>query len=117
MQPLGADSDSHGTNATFIDTLSSFSRLHRAQRWEGTFGEFLANIPPANPSALARSSHEYIWDCCAGMVAAPPPTPPRARARASSSSASCSASTSRCRAWSITSRPRPPAPTSVADCC
>ncbi len=62
MQPLGADSDSRGTNATFIDTLSSFSRLHRAQRWEGTFGDFLANILPANPSALARSSHEYIWD-------------------------------------------------------
>jgi len=42
--------------------LSSFSRLHRAQRWEGTFGEFLTEILPANPAALARSSHEYIWD-------------------------------------------------------
>src|ERR1700758_2649097 len=62
MQPSGADSESHGTNATFIDTLSSFSRLHRAQRWEGTFGDFLANILPANTSALARTSHEYIGD-------------------------------------------------------
>src|SRR5690554_3874280 len=46
----------------FIESLSSFSRLHRAQRWEGTFGEFLTDILPANPAALARSSHEYIWD-------------------------------------------------------
>ncbi|HUJ26492.1 MAG TPA: hypothetical protein VLW85_10760, partial [Myxococcales bacterium] len=59
---MRSDSDSRGTSASFIDTLSSFSRLHRAQRWEGTFGEFLANILPANPSALARTSHEYIWD-------------------------------------------------------
>ncbi|MGH8267732.1 MAG: serine protein kinase, partial [Steroidobacteraceae bacterium] len=62
MRPLAADPESRGTRADFIDTLSSFSRLHRAQRWEGTFGDFLANILPANPVALARTSHEYIWD-------------------------------------------------------
>src|SRR5579871_5964515 len=61
MRPL-ADQNSHGSTAEFIDTLSSFSRLHRAQRWEGTFGDFLANILPGNPAALARTSHEYIWD-------------------------------------------------------
>ena len=73
MRPVGADADSRGTNATFIDTLSSFSRLHRAQRWEGTFGDFLANILPTSPSALARSSHEYIWDMLRwhGRAAAP----------------------------------------------
>jgi serine protein kinase len=59
---MRSDSESRASRATFIDTLSSFSRLHRAQRWEGTFGDFLATILPANPSALARSSHEYIWD-------------------------------------------------------
>jgi serine protein kinase len=63
MRPLlAADADSNGTSADFIDTLSSFSRLHRAQRWEGTFGEFLSGIVPANPVAVARSSHEYVWD-------------------------------------------------------
>jgi serine protein kinase len=63
MRPLlAADADSDGTTAEFIDALSSFSRLHRAQRWEGTFGEFLTGILPANPAALARSSHEYVWD-------------------------------------------------------
>ena len=58
----GVDQNSHGSTAEFLDTLSSFSKLHRAQRWEGTFGDFLANILPANPVALARTSHEYIWD-------------------------------------------------------
>src|ERR1700752_489093 len=62
MPPLAADQNSHGTTADFIDTLSSFSRLHRAQRWEGTFGEFLSNILPGHAVALARTSHEYIWD-------------------------------------------------------
>jgi serine protein kinase len=46
----------------FVDSLSAFSRLHRAQRWEGTFAEFLTSVLPANPAAMARSSHEYIWD-------------------------------------------------------
>jgi serine protein kinase len=46
----------------FLESLSSFSRLHRAQRWEGTFGEFLKTVVAANPGALARTSHQYIWD-------------------------------------------------------
>src|SRR5258708_3531752 len=62
MRPLADDQNSSGTNADFIDTLSSFSRLHRAQRWEGTFGEFLGVILPGNAAALARTSHEYMWD-------------------------------------------------------
>src|SRR6476661_2208027 len=62
MRPFAGDQNSQGSTADFIETLSSFSRLHRAQRWEGTFGDFIASILPANPAALARSSHEYIWD-------------------------------------------------------
>src|SRR5246127_1127774 len=62
MRSLGVDPNLRGTTADFIESLSSFSRLHRAQRWEGTFGEFLANILPPNPAAMARSSHQYIWD-------------------------------------------------------
>src|ERR1700761_5153375 len=61
MRSLSGDSDS-ATHSAFIESLSSFSRLHRAQRWEGTFGEFLANILPPSPVAVARSSHQYIWD-------------------------------------------------------
>src|SRR5215469_3134185 len=62
MRLHAVDQNSLGSTADFIDTLSSFSRLHRAQRWEGTFGDFLSQIVPANPLALARTSHEYIWD-------------------------------------------------------
>jgi serine protein kinase len=42
--------------------LSAFSRQHRAQHWEGTFGDFLTRVLPASPASLARSSHQYIWD-------------------------------------------------------
>src|SRR3954451_3663107 len=61
MRSLSEDSDS-ATHSAFIESLSSYSRLHRAQRWEGTFGEFLSTVLPANPAAMARSSHQYIWD-------------------------------------------------------
>jgi serine protein kinase len=56
--PLEAES----TPGSFVDSLSAYSRLHRAQRWEGSFGDFLTLILPPNPAALARNSHEYIWD-------------------------------------------------------
>ena len=46
----------------FLESLSSFSKLHRSQKWEGTFGEFLGGVVAANPAAAARSSHQYIWD-------------------------------------------------------
>ena len=46
----------------FLDSLSSFSRLHRSQKWEGTFAEFLSTVVAANAAATARSSHQYIWD-------------------------------------------------------
>src|SRR6516164_5080746 len=62
MRLQAVDQNSRGGTADFIESLSSFSRLHRAQRWEGTFADFLAHILPANPAALARTSHEYIWD-------------------------------------------------------
>src|SRR5215813_15334594 len=64
MRPHSSSSDhpDPARRSEFIDSLSSFSRNHRAQRWEGTFGEFLEQILPANPGAMVRSSHEYIWD-------------------------------------------------------
>src|SRR2546429_2789821 len=81
MRQSSPEQTSSGTTADFIDTLSSFSRLHRAQRWEGTFGEFLSNILPGNAAALARCSHEYIWDMLRWHGrAAQPDAPERARA-------------------------------------
>jgi serine protein kinase len=61
MQPENGDSGSARRNS-FVDSLTAFSRQHRAQHWEGTFGDFLTRILPNNPSSLARSSHQYIWD-------------------------------------------------------
>jgi serine protein kinase len=46
----------------FLDSLSAFSKQHKAQRWEGSLAEFLTDIVPSNPAAFTRSSHEYIWD-------------------------------------------------------
>ena len=46
----------------FVETLSAYSRRHSAQRWEGTFGDFLTHLLPGNPAALARTSHQYLWD-------------------------------------------------------
>jgi len=54
--------ESESTPDIFLDSLSAYSKQHRAQRWEGTFGDFLTQILPANPAAFARTSHEYIWD-------------------------------------------------------
>ena len=30
--------------SSFVESLSAFSRQHRAQHWEGTFGDFLTHI-------------------------------------------------------------------------
>jgi serine protein kinase len=49
-------------HARFVESLSAFSREHRAQHWEGTFGDFLTRILPACAAGLARTSHQYIWD-------------------------------------------------------
>src|SRR5258705_11738308 len=46
----------------FLESLSAFSKQHRAQGWEGTLGDFLTKVVPVNPMALVRTSHEYIWD-------------------------------------------------------
>lgn len=46
----------------FVESLSAFSRQHRAQHWQGNFGDFLTSVLPASPIQFARSSHQYIWD-------------------------------------------------------
>ncbi len=46
----------------FVETLGAYSRQHRAQHWQGTFGDFLTTVLPASPVQFARSSHQYIWD-------------------------------------------------------
>src|SRR6202051_653084 len=61
MQPETSNTDSD-RRSIFIESLNAFGREHRAQHWEGTFGDFLANVLPRNPGAFTRASHQYIWD-------------------------------------------------------
>ena len=49
-------------SSDFLASLNDFSKQHRAQRWEGSIGDFLTKILPGNPAAYVRTSHEYIWD-------------------------------------------------------
>ncbi len=62
MKPHSSEGDQMDRAEEFLESLSSFSRLHRAQRWEGTFGDFVKVILPQSPAAVARTSHQYIWD-------------------------------------------------------
>jgi serine protein kinase len=61
MQTATNDAGSE-RHARFVESLNAFARQHRAQHWQGCFGDFLTNILPAYPAALARTSHQYIWD-------------------------------------------------------
>src|SRR5512138_1546314 len=54
-----------GNAAGFVESLSVYSRQHRAQNWSGTLEEFLRDILPHSARAIARSSHEYLWDMLA----------------------------------------------------
>ena len=47
---------------SLLDSLEAFSKDHRAAHWSGTFAEFLRDVVAQNADAVARSSHEYIWD-------------------------------------------------------
>src|SRR5215213_6508065 len=46
----------------FIDSLTAFTKEHRARHWEGKFGQFIEAVLPVDPRRVARSSHEYVWD-------------------------------------------------------
>jgi serine protein kinase len=48
--------------AHFLDRLVAFTQEHRIGHWSGTFSQFIEQVLPAAPGALARSSHQYIWD-------------------------------------------------------
>ncbi len=48
--------------ARFLGSLQNFTLDHRAERWAGTLSEFMDRIFPQAPQALARTSHQYMWD-------------------------------------------------------
>ncbi|HWI15947.1 MAG TPA: serine protein kinase, partial [Burkholderiales bacterium] len=49
-------------HSDFVRNLVAYTQQHRAAHWSGTFSEFVEKVLPANPRAIARSSHEYMWD-------------------------------------------------------
>ncbi len=53
---------STGRQSKFVESLSAFGKQHKAKHWEGTFGDFLNDVLPHASRALARTSHQYIWD-------------------------------------------------------
>ena len=50
------------SRASFVASLTNYTQQHRAKRWEGTFREFLDDILAVDSRAVARTSHEYVWD-------------------------------------------------------
>ncbi len=46
----------------FLKSLVDFTKTHQAAHWSGTYAEFLEKILPSDARALARSSHQYVWD-------------------------------------------------------
>src|SRR5262245_24742790 len=53
---------SNDRHATFLKSLTTFSKDHRAANWSGTFSAFLESIFPKDPAGIVRSSHQYVWD-------------------------------------------------------
>jgi serine protein kinase len=53
------ETERHGD---FVKSLVAFTQQHRAAHWSGTFADFLEQVLPPNPRAIARTSHQYIWD-------------------------------------------------------
>ncbi len=46
----------------FLESLTAFTKEHRARHWEGIFAAFLGDILPQDPLRLTRNSHQYVWD-------------------------------------------------------
>jgi serine protein kinase len=60
--PVPGFNDGNERKASLLQSLSDFSKEHRAAHWSGTFANFLEQIFPHDPRGLSRTSHQYIWD-------------------------------------------------------
>src|SRR5881628_2750442 len=60
--PVSSFNDSSERRSSLLQSLSDYSKQHRAAHWTGSFAKFLEAIFPADPHGLARSSHQYAWD-------------------------------------------------------
>jgi len=46
----------------FLESLESFAREYKTDRWRKTLREFLTEIVPEAPLQMSRNSHLYLWD-------------------------------------------------------
>jgi serine protein kinase len=46
----------------FLDSLTAFTKEHRARHWEGSFETFIQNVVAGQPGLVTRTSHQYLWD-------------------------------------------------------
>jgi serine protein kinase len=60
--PVPGFNDGNERKTSLIQSLSEFTKEHRAAHWAGTFASFLEQIFPHDARGLARTSHQYIWD-------------------------------------------------------
>jgi serine protein kinase len=44
------------------DSLTAFTKEHRAKHWQGSFADYLEQILPRIAHLQTRSSHQYMWD-------------------------------------------------------
>ncbi|HYD58179.1 MAG TPA: serine protein kinase [Burkholderiales bacterium] len=49
-------------HSELIQSLSDFTKEHRAAHWHGSFASFLESVFPNDARSIARTSHQYIWD-------------------------------------------------------
>ena len=59
---MSSSSEQPERHSEFVRNLVAYTQQHRAAHWSGTFGDFIEQVLPGNPRAIARSSHEYMWD-------------------------------------------------------
>ena len=59
---IHADSNTSQRRENFLRSLVAYTKDHRASHWTGPLSGFLEQVLPANPHAIARTSHQYIWD-------------------------------------------------------
>jgi serine protein kinase len=52
----------HTEQQRFLESLVAFTKDHQAAHWSGTLAEFLDTILRKDAAAVARTSHQYIWD-------------------------------------------------------
>src|SRR3989449_3997432 len=60
--PASSFNDSSERRSSLLQSLSDYSKQHRAAHGPGSFATLLEAIFPAAPRGLARSSHQYVWD-------------------------------------------------------